>query len=59
MKKNTHMYNSLGDYAEPFRSVPAWKLALKEVAVYTLLSVGLVAGCLFVLSFIETYVSMM
>ena len=53
------MYNSLGDYAEPFRSVPAWKLALKEVAVYTLLAVGLVAGGLFVLSFIETYVSMM
>ena len=59
MKKNSHMYNSLGDYAEPFSSTPMWKLALKEVAVYTLIAVGLVAGGLFVLSFIETYVEMM
>ena len=53
------MYNSLGDYAEPFSSTPIWKLALKEVAVYTLIAVGLVAGGLFVLSFFETYVSLM
>lgn len=51
-------YSPMGDFAPKHSSVPAWKLALKEVGVYTLLAVGLVSAGLFVLSFIETYVEM-
>lgn len=60
------LYSPMGDYAPRngsdyphYDNTPVWKLIVGYTAFYTLLAVGLVAGGLFVLSFVETYIEMM
>jgi hypothetical protein len=38
------LYSPLGDFAPRHGSTPTWKLALEQVGVYALLTVGLVAS---------------
>lgn len=53
MKKNTHLYSYTGDYAPVHSSEPIWKLALKEVAVYTLLVVALIVAGRLIITYVE------
>jgi hypothetical protein len=56
MKKNTHTYSRLGDYAPVYDSTPTWKLALIWVAFYTLICVAIIGIGNIVLSIAEIMV---
>jgi hypothetical protein len=53
MKKHSHRYSQLGDYADTISSTPVWVLALKWCAFYTLIVVAIVGVGSLVLSMAE------